>query len=194
MLKKEIIYREILTEAIENKHFEFKQLQLAKKFGFSISTVSNALRPLAAMGAVEIEQRGFRLADAKKALLYWATVRNFEKEIAYTTRVEEGVKEIESSVPASAIFTCYTAYKFSFRDVPADYSEVYFYIPEEDFEEAKARFPEGKGPANVFVLRADEWLAGHKTAPKAQVFTDLWNLKTWYAKEFVRAMEERLGI
>ncbi|MBI5252968.1 MAG: hypothetical protein HY930_01010, partial [Euryarchaeota archaeon] len=86
MLKKEIIYREILTEALENKHFDFKQLALSKKFGFSISTVSNAVRPLAAIGAVEIEQRGFRLADAAKALLYWATVRKFEKEIAYRTR------------------------------------------------------------------------------------------------------------
>ncbi len=194
MLKKEIIYREILTEAIENRRFDFKQLELSKKFGFSTSTVNNALRPLAAIGAVELEQRGFKLADAAKALLYWATVRKFEKEIAYRTRVEESAGEIERNVPASAIFTCYTAYKFLFKDVPADYSEVYFYIPEEDLEEARARFPQRKGPANVCVLRADEWLAEHKIAPKVQVFADLWNLKTWYAKEFVRAMEEKLGL
>ncbi len=194
MLKKEIIYRKILTEALEKGRFNFKQLRLAKKFGFSTSTVNNALRPLAAIGAVEIEPRGFRLTDGMKALIYWGTVRKFGRDIVYSTRVEEGVVEIERSVPASAIFTCYTAYKFLFKDVPADYSEVYFYVPDEDLEEAKSRFPERKGPANVFVLRADEGLSKYKIAPKAQVFVDLWNLKTWYAKEFVKAMEEKLGL
>jgi len=193
MLKKEVIYREILTGAIEKKQFNFKQLELSKKFGFSLSTVNNALKSLAAIGAVEIGLRGFKLTDAKKALLYWATIRKFEKEVAYSTRVEESVVEIEGSVPASAAFTCYTGYKFLFRDVPADYSEVYFYLPEEELEEARTRFPEKKGPPNIYVLRSDKWLPG-KIVPAAQIFTDLWNLKTWYAKDFLRALEERLGI
>jgi hypothetical protein len=193
MLKKEIIYREMLTASIENNQFDFKQLALSKKFGFSLSTVNNAIRPLSAIGAVEIAPRGFRLVDLKKALLYWATVRKFDKDVVYRTRVEESIGEIERSVPASAVFTCYTGYKFLFRDTPADYSEVYFYLPEEDLEEVERRFPEGRGPANIFVLTADKWLL-EGIVPKAQLFVDLWNLKTWYAKDFVQALEERLGL
>lgn len=194
MLKKEVIYREILTKALEERQFDFKQLALAKKFGFSLSTLNHALKPLSSMGAVDVGSRGFKLSDIKKALLYWATVRKFERDVFYNTRMEESAIEIEKNVPASAIFTCYTGYKFLFRDIPADYSEVYFYLPEEEAEEAELRFPPRKGPANVFVLKADKWLAERKIAPAAQIFVDLWNLKTWYAGDFVKALEERLRI
>lgn len=194
MLKKEVIYREILTRAIKKREVNFKQLALAKKFGFSLSTVNHALKPLVSIGALEVGSRGFKLIDIKKMLLYWATVRKFEKDIVYSTRKEESIAGIEKSVPASAVFTCYTGYKFLFKDVPADYSEVYFYLPEEDVEEAKLRFPARKGPANVFVLKADKWLKKYKIAPVAQLFADLWNLKAWYAGDFVKALEERLRI
>ena len=194
MLKKEIIYREILTKALEEKQINFKQLSLAKKFGFSLSTINHALKPLASIGAIEIGRRGFKLTDIKKALLYWATIRKFDKDIVYSTRMEERISEIERSVPASAIYTCYTGYKLLFKDVPADYSEIYFYLPKEDLEEAKQRFPPKKGPANVSVLNADQWLRGYKIAPAAQIYVDLWNLKTWYAGDFVKALEERLRI
>ena len=35
MTKKEIIWREILYQTIENKKFEFTQKELAQKYGFS---------------------------------------------------------------------------------------------------------------------------------------------------------------
>lgn len=193
MLNKEIIYREILTQFLENKQTVFTQLALSKKFKFSLSTVNNALKPLVAIGAVHVKTRGFELSDAKKLLLYWATVRNLEKDILYSTRIELPVTELEKLVPSNAGFTAYSAYRLKFKDAPADYSELYFYVPENELGEVKRRFPKNKGPANVIVLKSDKFLK-KGIAPLPQVFVDLWNLKTWYAKDFVNALEERLQL
>lgn len=190
MYKKETVYDFILSEAIEKKRRTFTQSELSKKFGISLSTVNNALCPLAAMGAIEKRARSFVLVDAKKALLYWATIRKFEKDIVYRTRIELPVSEIEKSVPSSAVFTAYSAYKYLFKDVPADYSEVYFYVPESELAEVKTRFPERKGPPNVFVLPG----SGKNSVSKPHLFADLWNIKTWYAKEFLQALEKRLPL
>lgn len=190
MKKKEIIYDYILTEAIENKKYTFTQLAISKKFSFSLSTVSNALKPLASIGAIEKKTRSFVLVDTEKTLLYWATIRKFEKDIIYSTRIELPVSEIEALAPSSVIFTAYSAYKFIFKDAPADYSEVYFYICEADLEEVKKRFPERKGPPNLFVLIGK----GKNIVSKAQLFADLWNIKTWYAKEFLNAFERGVGL
>lgn len=194
MLKKEIIYREILTKKIEEKQTKFKQLSLSKKFKFSLSTVHNAIKPLAMMGAIDIKSRGFTLIDTKKALLYWATIRRLEKDITYKTRTEKSIIETEKNVPPTAIFTGYTGYKFLFKETPADYSETYFYLPKDDMEEVKLRYPPKKGPANLYVLTADKWLKEHQIAPTPQLFVDLWNMRTWYAGDFVNALEERIHI
>ena len=55
MKKNELVYREILHQFIEKKQNAFTQLALSKKIGISISTVHNALIPLARMGAIEIK-------------------------------------------------------------------------------------------------------------------------------------------
>lgn len=190
MKKKELVYDYILTEAIEKGRRSFTQLGISRKFGFSLSTVNNALKPLASMGAIEKRPRSFVLADAKKALYYWATIRKFEKETVYRTRRELPVSEIENLVPSSAAFTAYSAYRILFDDVPSDYSEVYFYIPQDDLEEVKKRFPEHKGPPNVFALVG----SGKGTVSKPLLFADLWNIRTWYAREFLQALEKRLSL
>ncbi len=190
MHKKELVYDYLLTEVIENKRRTFTQLEISKRFGFSLSTVSNALSPLASMGAVEKKARSFVLADPKKALYYWATMRKFEKDIVYRTRVELPVLELERLVPSSAAFTAYSAYRFTFKDAPADYSEVYFYVPENELNEVKKRFPLRKGPPNVFALIGQ----GKDRVSKPLLFADLWNIRTWYAREFLQALEKRMEL
>mgnify|MGYP003395742825 FL=1 len=59
MTKKEIIWREILNQAIENKKIEFTQKELAQKYGFSLSTIFNALRVPRSANAV-VGKRGFK--------------------------------------------------------------------------------------------------------------------------------------
>ena len=61
MTKKEIIWREILFQAIENKKIEFTQKELAQKYGFSLSTVFNALKIPRSVSAIE-GKRGLKIA------------------------------------------------------------------------------------------------------------------------------------
>jgi len=189
MLKSEIIYREIL----ESKDKKLTQFALAKKLGFSLSTVNNALKPIASMGAVKIFRTGLKITDREKIILYWASVRNIEKDTIYKTRSSLLPSQIEKSMPAGVIYTAYSAFKFRFKHVPADYSEVYVY--HWDLDEIKKRFPESKGPPNVFILKPDKHLieiSKNNTAPLSQIFVDLWNIKEWYAKEFVMALKEEV--
>ena len=189
MKKKELVYREILFQVMENKNKKMTQSGIAKTLGISLSTANNALQKLARMNAVKIRQRGFDVLDSRKILYYWASIRNLQKDIIYSTRVEKPVRTIESEMPDSIAFAAYSAYKLKFKDTPADYSEVYVYG-----RDIRDRFPESKKAPNIFVLKKDALMDRYgKTGTIAQTFVDLWNLREWYAKEFLNAMEERIN-
>ncbi|MBU4298751.1 replication/maintenance protein RepL, partial [Patescibacteria group bacterium] len=79
MNKKEIIWREILNQTIENKKTEFTQKDLAQKYGYSLSTIFNALKIPQESGAVRKSGRGFKVEDKEKFLYLWATMRRFKK-------------------------------------------------------------------------------------------------------------------
>ena len=56
--------------------------------------------------------------------------------------------------------------------------------------EIKRRFKiENKRP-NVFVLKKDFEMKAK--VPLSMLYIDLWNLREWYAKEFLNALENRL--
>ncbi len=189
MKKSEIVLRELLYQSIEQKNRVLTQAELARTLKLSLSVVNKIVKLLEKMGAVEIRQRSLHIADIKKILYYWASIRNLPKDVIYSTRVELPVKEIEKQMPDNIVFGAYTAYKFLFKDVSADYSEVYVYGD----ETLKERFPPEKGPHNFFVLKKDELIDKYgKTTSIANTFVDLWNLKEWYAKEFLKSMEEKL--
>lgn len=187
MKRAEEVYREILYYYTELKRRSLTQSYLAKKLGLSLSVVNNALRPLRTMLAIEIKSRGFAIVDARKILFYWASVRDLQRDIIYSTRVEKPVHQIESEMPTHTIYGAYSAYKFMFGDVPADYSEVYVYADE---LETKERFPENRQTPNLFILKKD---GNAKMMTKAWLFVDLWNLREWYAKEFLKALEKRIN-
>ncbi len=189
MKRAETVYREILYRAIESKNRTLTQADLARKLNISLSIVNAAIKNLERIGAVEIRLRSFHVIDIKKILYYWASIRNLQKDIIYQTRIEKPVVDIEKSMPDSIVFGAYTAYKFQFKDVPADYSEVYVYGD----ESLKERFPENENIPNLFVLKKDTRIEDYgKTTTVANTFIDLWNLKAWYAKEFIKEMEKRL--
>lgn len=204
MKRIEEIYREILYQSIEKNNNNLTQSYLAKSLNASLSIVNLALNPLKRMNSVKVKQRSFDIIDKKKILYYWASIRNLEKDIIYKTRVESPVRKIESEMPSGIIFAAYSAYKFMLKDIPADYSEVYVYSDDleerkitdfstsksSDFEEIKKRFPEKKGAPNLFVLKKDKNL---KKMTLANLFVDLWNLKEWYAKDFLNALEVKLN-
>ena len=197
MQKSEIVYREILDNAFEYKTFKFTQLALAQKFNISLSTVNNALKPLLDIGAIEKQTRSFTAINVKKILYYWATMRKFNRDIIYSTFVSESILEREKRVPNDCTFTCFSAFKFIYKDLPSDYSEVYFYSSEKQLDEIKKRFLENKSaPPNVIVLKVDEITHEKRRSvvSKAQLFVDLWNLKQWQASEFLNKLEEELKL
>lgn len=186
-MKIERVYREILYSILEQSVRVFKQTNLSKKCKMSISTVNHALKPLERMNAIEKRSRGFIVIDAKKILIYWASIRNLSKEIVYQTYVKKTVEEIESEVPPNTIFTAYSAFKFRFKEIPSEYSEVVVYGRREDFINRFGK--EEEGYKNLIVLDIDEHLTNFKIAPIAQIYVDLWNLRAWYAKEFLKRLE-----
>lgn len=188
MKKIEQIYREILLQKMEENNAILTQKGLSIKLGVSLSTVNYALRNLAKMGAIDIKKRNFSIVNPKKILYYWASIRNIEKDIIYSTRADLTVADIEKLMPSNIIFTAYSGFKFMFNEAPADYSNVYVYS--KDIKELKERFPPNKNPPNLFVLKQDENL---KQITSGQLFVDLWNLKEWYAKEFVELLEKKTG-
>lgn len=192
MKKVEWVYREILYQSLEKRENRLTQLALGEKLKISLSTVNHALEALRTMGAIAVHQRYFTISDQKKILYHWASVRNLAKDIVYTTRVEKPIAKIEAEMPSSIVFGAYAAYKYHFRDVPADYSEIYVYG---DLEEVKKRFPSNQNTPNLFVLKKDRLMESYgQTTTLAQTFVDLWNLKEWYAKEFLLALEKKIRV
>ncbi len=190
MKKIELVYREILFQAMEKKNRSLTQSQLASSLKISLSTVNLALKPLARMNAIRIRARGFDVIDTKKIIYYWASVRNIDKDIIYRTRVDMPVRDIEKQMPGDAVYTAFSAYKFAFKDIPADYSEVYVY----GSEEVIRRFKGNSKTPNLFVLKKDNGISRYgKSITLANLFVDLWNLKQWYARDFLVAMEAKIG-
>ena len=179
------MYRAILYSFMEKRKKALTQADLAKELKISLSTVNHALKPLRSMGSIRIKQRNFEVVNARKVLFYWASMRRLEKDIVYRTRVSRHVIDIEKGMPGDVVFGAYSAYKFMFKSVPADYSEVYVYS--NDIEEIKKRFPKNENVPNLFVLKRD-----FDTMTLAHLFVDMWNIKEWYAMEFLKELEEKI--
>lgn len=194
MKKIESVYREILYRAIEKQEFQLTQSELSKKLDLSLSVVNLAVKKLESIGAIKIMQRSFKVIDIKKILYFWASIRNLKRDIIFKARINMPIRDIERNLP-NIIFSSYTAYKLRFKDVPADYSEVYAYADDKELEIIKKRFPDKKDneeKSNLFILKKDKVLNSYKTIPISQIFVDLWNLKEWYAKDFIISMEKNL--
>ncbi len=190
MKKIELVYMEILFQAIEENNRALTQSYLSSSLKISLSTVNLALKPLKKMNAVKIKKMGFDVIDIKKILYYWASKRDLEKDIIYKTRAELPVRDIEKQMPDNIVFTAYSAYKFKFKDVPADYSEIYIY----GGDDIKERFKESDKTPNLFILKKDSAMEKYgKTVTIANLFVDLWNLQQWYAKDFLKALEVKIG-
>ena len=162
------------------------QADLAREIKISTSTVNRTIKKLESMGAVDIKPRGLNVIDREKILMYLASIRNPHKDITYKTRSDKSVKEIEKLMPGEVEFTAYTAYKLRYKDVPADYSEVYVYGDKDAAPEIKDRFPPQKGPSNLYLLKKET-----EVTPSL-IFADLWNLREWYAKEFTGVLRDRI--
>lgn len=191
--KKETIWREILFQSIVEKKHQFTQKALSEKFGYSLSTIFNALKIPRASNAIEVTGKFFLVRDQEKFLNIWATFRNLSKDIVYQTRVDASAIEIEGLMPPDVIFTAYSAYRLKFNDAPADYDKVYIYS--DNLEEIKKRFPPQTGNPNLIVLKPDAELSKFGSLVSLpQLYTDLWNLADWYARDFWKSLLEKIQL
>ncbi|MCL5099837.1 MAG: winged helix-turn-helix transcriptional regulator [Candidatus Marsarchaeota archaeon] len=193
----EVLYREIAADFLAGTD-RFTQKELSERLHISIGNVNRALSKLEEINAVAVGRRSFRVTALDRLLLYWATHRKLYNDVIYKALSELSVADTEASLPNGIAFTAYTAYKKTYGNVPADYSEVFVYVTEAAGEAIRQRFPKQGTAPNLFVLRADAVLSKRIASGKARVvpvpniFADLWNIKTWYAKEFTDALSKRL--
>ncbi|MHA1271105.1 MAG: hypothetical protein ACTSPY_15030 [Candidatus Helarchaeota archaeon] len=196
MKKIERVYRELLSQFFEYKINKFTQKNIATKCNIAISTVNYALNPIQRMNAIEKRLRSFTIINPSKIIIYWASIRNLPKDIIYSTYVSKTIIEIESEIPHESLYTAYSCYKFKYKLVPTDYSEVYIYSKE--LEKIKNRFPKiKKMKPNLYVLQSDshlELVSKKNLVPDNQLFVDLWNINTWYAEEFLKELRRKLKI
>lgn len=194
MKKIETIWQEILQEALNKGIFKHTQQEMAEKLGFSLSTVNHALNVPTQIGAIRKESKFFILEDLKKLLLYWASVRNLARDIMYATYIDLPVLEIEGRAIPESIFAGYSAARHLLGESPADYSAVYFYLQSDNLEKFQERFPiNTKATPNVFALKAPKYLPHTQEGTAlVQTYVDIWNLKDWYAKDFLHALEEKI--
>lgn len=195
MLKIEYIWRDLLDRVIEKNNNQFTITELAKKYFLSTSVVNHALIPLKELNIVKIGKFSSKIIDWERLLFFWATRRNFKKDIIYSTFSPLSIYDREGFMPENVIPTAYTAFRYFFKKIPADYNNIYFYS--KNIGEIEKRFPKNKRPPNIFILKPDSYLAKSKKISLSQLFVDLWNLSEWYAKDFHEALlleiKERLN-
>jgi hypothetical protein len=152
------------------------------------------------MGAVFKTGRSYSVTSFKKVLMLWASLRNLQRDLIYSTRVGGSVREIERSLPDGSILSAYTAFNYLFNEVPADYSEVWTYVPEDILAEVKERFPSNNLPGNLYVLKTNTLLLenskryskGINMVSVPQLYVDLWNIPSWYSKEYIALLERKI--
>jgi len=194
MFKKEWIYRELACAHLRERGAKQTGLALSRKFGISLSTVHHAMLPLRQDGIVAPLSRGFRLVSLPRLLAFWGSGRRLLREVLWQGSAL-GVREAERLAPSGAVWGGCTAYRMRYKDAPADYSTLIIYADEKMLADIKARMA-GKGNAKLLVLKKDRFMKEHASGglcPDPQVYVDLWNMPEWYAAEFRRALEKRMG-
>ena len=194
MKKIETTWHHLLWSAVEKHQFKHTQKSLADYFGYSLSTINLAVKKVASIGAIKMSGKFFVLSDPKKLLFYWATHRNLDKDYLYKTYSSLPIGEIEGLIPPQSIIGGFSAAKNFLGEAPSDYSKVFFYLPPEEVEIAKKRYPpSAKEPKNIFILKSYPKQKEYgQIATLPQIFVDLWNLPDWYAKDFLISLEEKI--
>lgn len=199
MLKEEAIFREILCKALYENNL-IKQNELSQFLQISIGLANKIIHRLEQIGAMAKEGRSYHVTSFKKILMLWASIHNLQRELLYSTRVTRPIREIERELPDGTIFSAYSAFNDLFNEAPADYSEVWVYTDPDLLTEVRERFPPNNLPANLFLLKADANLLGNSMryckrksiVSIPQLYVDLWNLPSWYSKEYITALEAKI--
>ena len=190
--KAEMVWRHLLVNALERDNRRSSITTLSHELDLAPTTVHKALERPREMGIVRGGADGLRLVDPRRLLLLWAGNRDLAKDLVYSTRVGASIGEIESELRRlGATLTAYSGYVAHVgRNRVADYDEVVAYG---DARQLKRRFPSRPGAPNLLLLHPDPQLAQFgAAAPLCQIYVDLFNLPTWQAQRFLRALDRDL--
>lgn len=196
MKKEERILREILIGVKENKEIFF-QKNLSKDCNVSIGLVNKVIKRLELQSSLQKKGKGFSVIDPNKILLYWATRRQIQKEINERYYIKASVETIEKTLPGCVIFTAFSAWRLLKGRVPADYREVYVFVPKNHEKMVKLWLKENKpskGPENLFIIYTDDEhlikTSKENVAPIPQIFVDLYSIGGISSKYFLRDILE----
>lgn len=193
MKKIETIWHYLLYQAIENRQYQHTQAGLADQFHFSLSTVNLALTKPTAIGAIRKSGKFFVVADPLKLLYLSATIRNLYSDIIYQTSSSTSIHEAEGLALPSSVYGGYSAGAHILTEPPSDYSSLYLYEDPINLPEIKSRYPSiSTGSTKIIILKKPLYLPSstHTTLP--HTFVDIWNMADWYARDFTRALEDKI--
>lgn len=205
MNKTGMVYRHVAEMLLENRRTKFVEREIARHLCISPDTVSGAIRPLKRIGVAVMHRTYFEILDLNKLLVFWAVNRKFERDVIYEAYIQiRDIAEIEDRLPGGIAYTGFSAYVKTFGNDAATYSEVYAYATEQARVEVARRFKTTKmrsGYHNLILLKPDSILEekierdelAHSSVSIPQMYVDLWNNNTWYAVEFIRKLEKRIG-
>lgn len=166
---------------------------VAQAVNRSEAVVRRALAIPLKSGAIARSDHGWRVIHRQKLLMIWAVFH--EWDVLGTLTLRAPVREIEGYMLPDAFWTGPSALRFRGQTLPADYDQVWVYLPEAQWPLLVERFrpllaPEPvqrRSTANLWVLRPDAALTN--PVPWPQVFVDLWQSSRWWSAEFCRVVE-----
>ena len=200
MLKREIVWRRIADDVLENRQTTFPQRELAAQLGMSAGNVHLALEPLRAVGAARVVGKNLVVRDVRKILLLWAARRQPSRPLAAFTSMEHA-RDLVRVLPPGLALTSFAGFVARYGDEPAPFSVARAYVRLDDqatLVELRRRFNESPdvGAATLIVHEADSMLARNlpEIVGPAQLYVDLWAEADFFASDYLRALEGRLAL
>ncbi len=200
MLKREILWRRIADDVLENRQTTVHQRELAAQLGMSPGNVHLALEPLRAVGAASVVGKNLAVRDVRKILLLWAARRQPSRPLAAFTSMEHA-RDLVRVLPPGLALTSFAGFVARYGDEPAPFSVARAYVRPDDqatLVELRRRFNESPdvGAATLIVHEADSMLARNlpEIVGPAQLYVDLWAEADFFASDYLRALEGRLAL
>lgn len=200
MLKRELVWRQLADDVLTARRTSFHQTELSSELHMSMGNVNLALEPLKAIGAVDVVGKNLIVRDVKKILMLWAARRATPQVIAAFEAMDPPNKLLKLLPPGLSL-TSFAGYTEHYHDQPAPLSVIRAYMASNELsaaDELARRFTVTKSldRAAIVVYAADDILAQQQPSVvgPAQMYIDIWNEGDFFASDYLRALEGRLGL
>lgn len=193
LTQQEIVWRELLAKADQGQRRFDNLAALAADLDMPVSTVHAALRRPVSMGAILLHPAGGgRVVDPTRLLWLWAGARRLDKDLLVSASSAVPAAEVERQLlEEGAVLGGFGAVVTrAGGGAISDYDTVVGYIGP---GLALPTLPRSAGEIRVLLLQGDRLITKYGTVvPRAQAYTDLFNLPGWPAARFVEAMSREM--